>query len=95
MYYSKLYYKLLGYEKSTRKGKMYDALLERKEDNKVFRVPFGDSSMENFGDKTGLNLYPNLLHHDEERRRLFRARAVGFIKDGHYSPGWFSYNVLW
>lgn len=95
VYYKKTQYKLLGYEKAKRKRKMYNALLERKQDKKIIRVPFGDNKMENYHDKTGLNLYPHLIHGDKERRRRFRLRSKGYIKIGYYSPGFFSYYVLW
>jgi len=95
VYYSKRDYKLKGYEKSTRKNKMYDALLERKIDKKLIRVPFGDNQMENYRDKTGLNLYPQLIHGDKERRRLYRLRARGKVKEDFYSPSWFSFHILW
>lgn len=95
VYYKKTDYKLLGYEKATRKRKMYNALLERKTDKKIIRVPFGDNQMENYHDKTGLDLYPQLIHGDKERRRRFRIRSKGYIKDGYYSPGFFSYYILW
>ena len=94
MYYSKKEYKLLGYEKATRKNKMYNAILENKKTKKRYYVPFG-SMMENYRDKTGLNLYPHLIHNDKERRRRYRARAKGKVKDGYYSPSWFSYHILW
>ena len=95
MYYKKKDYKLLGYEKATTKGKMYNALLQRKKDNKIISVPFGDDKMENYHDLTGLNLYPHLIHGDEKRRKLFRARHKGYLKQGYYSPSYFSYYILW
>ena len=95
MYYKKTDYKLLGYDRSKRKGKMYDALLERKKDKKIIRVPFGDATMENYRDLTGLNLYPQLIHNDEKRRKSFRARHKGYLKNGYYSPSYFSYYILW
>jgi hypothetical protein len=93
MYYLKKDYKLVGYEKSHRKGKMYNAILKNKK--KIVKVPFGDDSMGNFNDKTGLNLYPNLIHGDKKRRLRFQQRHHGFLKDDYYSPSWFSYYVLW
>lgn len=95
VYYKKTEYKLLGYEKATRKRKMYNALLERKTDKKIISVPFGDNQMENYQDKTGLDLYPQLIHGDKERRKRFRIRSKGYVKEGYYSPGFFSYYVLW
>jgi hypothetical protein len=88
-------YKLEGYEKAKAKGKMYNALLKRKSDGKIIKVPFGDNKMENYQDKTGLNLYPELIHGDEKRRKNYRSRAKGRVKDGFYSASWFSFNILW
>jgi len=94
VYYSKAYYKLIGYRKSKTKHKMYDAIL-RSNDGKYKYIPFGDIKYENYQDMTGLNLYPNLIHNDKERRKRFRARHKGFLKKGYYSPSYFSYYILW
>lgn len=94
-YYSKREYKLLGYEKATRANKMYNGVLQNKKTGQLVRVPFGDNKMENYQDKTGLNLYPELIHNDKERRKRFRARSKGYLRDGYYSPSWFSYYILW
>ena len=56
-YYSKKQYKLLGFEKSNTKNKMYDAILHNKLHGKIKKVPFGDNRYENYRDKTKLNLY--------------------------------------
>ena len=81
-YYSMKTYKLIGFDISHRRGKQYDGILIRLKDKKIIRVPFGDSTMNNYQDKTGLNAYPHLIHGDKERRRLFRARMKGFLKKG-------------
>lgn len=94
-YYKKSDYNLIGYEKAKAKGKMYSAILERKKDKKKIRVNFGDNKMENYRDNTGLNLYPHLIHGDKKRRLLFRSRHKGYLKEGYYSPGYFSYYILW
>jgi len=95
MYYLKSEYNLQGFRKSTRKGKMYDALLINKDTGKIIKVPFGDSTMGNYQDKTGLNLYPQLIHGDKKRRSAFQSRFKHFLKDGYYSPGDFSFRILW
>jgi len=95
VYYKKSDYKLLGYEKSTRKNKMYDAILQKKSDNKIIRVPFGDIRYENYQDLTGLNLYQHLIHGDKERRKRYQNRHKVFLKNGYYSPSYFSYHCLW
>ena len=87
-------YKLVGFEKSERKNIMYDAILKSKIGS-YRRVPFGDKRFENFRDKTGLDLYPHLIHNDEVRRKSYRKRHRVYIKEGFYSPGYFSFNCLW
>jgi hypothetical protein len=94
-YYSKKEYKLTGYQKSKRKHKKYDALLENKKTGRIVKVPFGDKRYENFRDLTGLNLYEHLIHNDAKRRRLYRQRHNKDLKTGYYSPGWFSYYITW
>lgn len=93
MYYDKKLYKLVGYRKSKTKYKKYDAILQGKE--KKYIVPFGDKRYENYHDLTGLDLYPKLLHGDKKRRKLYRGRHQKDLKAGHYSPGYFSYYILW
>jgi hypothetical protein len=75
VYYSKTVYKLVGYRKSKIKHKMYDAVLRpRHHSGKDRIVPFGDKRYGNYHDKTGLNVYPQLIHNDKARRKNFRAR---------------------
>ncbi len=93
-YYSKTDYNLKGFRKSNIKGKMYDAILENKETKRLKHIPFG-SMMQNYQDKTGLNMYPHLIHGDKARRKNYRARASGKVKEGYYSPSFFSYYYLW
>jgi hypothetical protein len=92
-YYSKKDYKLIGYRKSKRKNAKYDAILEQKKTKKLKYVPFGAIGYSHFRDLTGLNLYQT--HNDPNRRRLYRARHKKDLKTGYYSPGYFSYFVLW
>lgn len=95
MYYLKSDYKLLGYEKSKKKDKKYDAIIQNKKTKKIIRIPFGNIHYEMYRDLTGLNLYPNLIHNDKERRKRYRARAKSLVKDDYYSPSWFSYYITW
>lgn len=87
-------YKLIGFEKSNTKNKMYDAILKNKNNNRMKKIPFGDQRYENFRDITGLNLYPHLIHNDESRRILYRKRHDK-NKNNKYSSGYFSYYYLW
>jgi hypothetical protein len=95
MYYNKKEYKLLGYRRSNTKHKKYDAIIENKKTQKKIHIPFGDKRYENYHDLTGLNLYPKLLHNDKNRRRLYKARHKKDLKEGYYSPGYFSYYIIW
>ena len=88
-------YKLLGFEKSRVKDKMYAAILENKLTGRERIVNFGSKSYENYRDKTGLNLYPQLIHGDSKRRALYRARHKNNVHSGFYSPAYFSYYYLW
>jgi len=95
-YFSKADYKFVEFKKSEAKGKMYVAILENRDyPYRKVRINFGDSKMENYHDKTGLNLYPHLIHGDEKRREAYKMRHIGTLKDGFYSAGFFSYNYLW
>lgn len=95
-YYSKDEYTHKGFRKSKTRGKMYDAIIVSKKDkDKIIYVPFGASDYENYKDTTGLNLYNDLIHGDEERRRNYIRRHKGFIKSGYYSPGQMSMDYLW
>jgi hypothetical protein len=86
---------LITFKKSNTKNKMYDALIESKTTKKIKRIPFGDNSMGNYRDGTGVNAYPHLIHSDKVRRAAFQARFKHFLKPGYYSPGYFSYHFLW
>jgi hypothetical protein len=87
-------YEFIRFEKAKAKGKKYSAILMNTETKRTKRVNFGDSSMEQYKDTTGLGLYSNLDHNDEDRRESFRARFRESAKV-KYSPSWFSYNFLW
>lgn len=94
-YYAKKDYDLKGFRKSKRDGKKYDAILVNKKTGKTTHVPFGASSYEHYRDSTGEGVWTHQNHLDEKRRKSYRARHVGFLKEGYYSPGFFSYNKLW
>lgn len=95
MYYKKSLWNLQGYEKSSRKGKMYNALIKHRNNGKIVRIPFGSTDYENYRDKTDLNLYPKLIHNDKNRRSRYRKRMKHSVRGEYYSPSWFSYNILW
>jgi hypothetical protein len=88
-------YILLRYEKSKTKNKKYDAIIQNKKNKEIKKIPFGDKRYNNYHDKTGLNLYPSLITGDKKRRRLYKLRHKKDVKEGYYSPGYFSFNILW
>lgn len=96
-YFLKSDYKLIGFRPSKTKHKMYDAVLRLKKNYKGRDkyIPFGDRRYGNYQDRTGLNLYPELIHGDKKRRKSYKARHKGFLRKGYYSAGWFSYFKLW
>jgi hypothetical protein len=93
VYYPMSEYKLLGYQRSSRNGKKYDAIIKNKSTGRTVRVPFGATGYETFKDDTGLSLYKT--HRDAARRKSYIARHKGFIRQGFYSPGYFSLKILW
>lgn len=75
--------------KSTRKNKKYAVLFT---DGRP-TVHFGAADMPQYKDSTGLGLWSEYDHGDEERRKSFRAR---FKSPGpKYSARWFSWHYLW
>ena len=99
MKYLKSEYRLIGFEKSKRAGKKYDAILQNKKNKneREKRVPFGAVGYSTFSDKTGLGLYNT--HKDKVRLNAFRNRFRKLIKNrdyrSYYSPIWFSSEYLW
>jgi hypothetical protein len=95
VYYKMKDYDLFGFEKATRHHKKYNAILIHKMTGDTVKIPFGDNRYMHFRDLTGLNEYPELSHHDELRRIRYMGRHSRDIKDGYYSPGYFSLYFLW
>ena len=89
-------YKHIGFRKSTTKMKKYDAILEHKKTKVKKYIPFGAIPYQQYKDITGLNLYSDMDHLDDKRRKSYRSRhgAKGYEKV-KYSPAYFSYNYLW
>ena len=95
VYYDKKTHKLIGFRPSKRKNKMYDAILVSSASGIIHGIPFGDKRYQNYQDRTGLNAYPHLIHGDKKRRKMYQNRHKSFLRDGYYSPGYFSYYYLW
>ena len=98
--YRKNEYKLKGFEKSNRKDKKYNAILQSRDNrNAIVKVPFGGIRKngipyEQYRDKTPLRLYSKYDHNDKERRRLYRGRHVP-PSDIYYNANWFAHKYLW
>lgn len=84
--------KLIGFRKSKRKDKKYDAIIF--ENNKTRYVPFGALGYQQYKDKTGLGLYSHLDHNDKERRKRYRQRHKG-SQLRIFSPAYFAWYYLW
>jgi hypothetical protein len=94
-FFSKKEYKFIEFRKSKAKHKMYAAILQNKKTGRTHTVNFGDKRYQNYQDKTGLNLYPHLIHGDPERRKRYRQRHKKDLRAGYYSAGRFSWKILW
>ena len=94
-YFPKTEFSLKKFQKSNRKNKKYDAVLINKINNKFVNVPFGDSRYEQYKDNTGLKLYSSKDHGDKKRRDSYKSRHSKDVREGYYSPGYFSLNYLW
>jgi uncharacterized protein YlbG (UPF0298 family) len=95
MFLNKYEYGLIGFEKSNRKNKKYNAILINYNTKQKKIIPFGDLRYQQYKDRTYLNLYSHLNHNDENRRRLYILRHKKDIKNGFYSAGYFSMFYLW
>ena len=65
-------FKLIGFRKSNKKNKKYDAILIK---DKIKYVSFGDNRYEHYKDKTPDKFYSYLDHLDKKRRDKYRKRA--------------------
>jgi len=94
-YYSMDNYKLIGFRKSNKLNKKYDAIIKNNKNGKLIYIPFGDINYFHFKDSTPNKLYSNLNHLNNKRRILYQKRHIKYLKPGYYSPGYFSYYMLW
>jgi len=94
MYYPMSEWSLKGFEPSRTAGKKYDAIIAKKGDPAVTRrVPFGAIGYQQYHDKIGK--YKKDDHGDPVRRASYQARHRHELREGSYSPGWFSWHKLW
>lgn len=87
-------YVFVRFQKSTSKGKKYDAILKNKNTGRERKIPFGAIGYEHYKDTTGLGLYSSQNHNDTKRRALYRQRHQG-ENNAKYSSGYFAWNYLW
>ncbi len=92
MYYSDKEYKLIGFQKSIKKNKKYDAIIQNKKNNEIKYISFGQLPYEHFSDK--LKLYSYLDHNDEKRKKLYYNRHKNDINKP-FSASYFSNKILW
>lgn len=88
---------MLEFKKSTRKGKKYSVISPSGK-----TIHFGALDMQQYKDSTGLGLYSDKDHGDEERRKKYLARAKGIKnKKGELtwkdpeSANYYSVKFLW
>lgn len=97
--YSRKEYKFVKFEKSDRKGKKYNAVLENRETKRQVKVPFGDSNLPQYKDSTGLGLYSKKDTLDKNKRKQFRARFSALKQKSdfknYYSSMYYSWFKLW
>lgn len=94
MYYKISDYRFLKFEKSGKLGKKYNAILERIKDGKQVKIPFGALGYQQYKDNA-LGLYSKFDHNDKERRERYKARHNIYLREGFYSPEYFSWFYLW
>lgn len=69
---------------SSRPTKKFDIWVPRLVSDKLKKVSFGAKNYEDY-----------TIHHDKERRKRYRLRHQYDKLDDPYSPGFWSYYVLW
>jgi len=85
-------YILEGFRVSTNNKKKYDAILKHKVTNKIKYISFGSRGESQYYDQ--LEHYKSKNNLDNTRRRLYRLRHQHDHLD-RYSPGFFSWHLLW
>jgi hypothetical protein len=69
--------RIVGFRKSKRKGKKYEATVEDLRTRKQRKIHFGASDYEQFKDSTPLKLYAHKNHGTVKRRRNYFNRHSG------------------
>jgi hypothetical protein len=90
-------YKFVRFQKSKAKNKKYSAIIKKKDgDNpREYILNFGDKRYQQFEDTTGLKLYSSLNHFDNKRKDNYHSRHSKNVKQGIFSPTYFSMEFLW
>jgi hypothetical protein len=95
VYYSMNSHTFLKNEKAISKGKKYTALIQNNESGKIKKINYGSSINQQYEDKTGLGMYTHKNHKDKDKRENYKKRHNVYIKQGFFSPGYFSMKYLW
>jgi len=89
-------YKFIKFVKSDKAGKKYTAILKNKNTGGEKRVHFGDSTLPQYRDSTGVGAWSHKDTNDKERRRLYHLRHKGEGDPSNFpNPGFWSSNFLW
>ena len=91
--YPKSEYTFQKFERSTRPGKKYAAILKSKTTGRLVTIHFGATGYAQYKDRA-LGLYASSDHNDKTRRANYRARHASDINKP-YSASWFSLKYLW
>lgn len=86
-------WRLVGFRKSTRRYKKYDAVLSNLNDFSIMYVPFGDRRYHQYFDNA-LGLYSHMDHKDPVRRSGYRSRHRKDARN-KFSSGYFAMKYLW
>jgi len=101
MYFDMSDYRFIKIEKADNRLKKYQAILsDNNVNNRFVKVSFGGiypngKPYTQFKDTTNLKLYSKFDNNSDKKRKAYKARHTGFLKDGFFSPGYFSMKYLW
>lgn len=94
-YFHKTEWGVIKIYPSDSKYKKYSTVLKNNETGKTRLLHWGDSRYPQYKDTTGFQTYTHLDHLDNDRKKRYIKRHRHFIKEGYFSPGYFSMKYLW
>jgi hypothetical protein len=95
MFFHQTNYDFMCFEKSKIKHKKYNGIIQHKTSGRIVKIPFGDDRYGQYRDQTGLGVYSDKDHMDSFRIFNYIQRHKKWVKDGYFSPGFFSLMYLW